>query len=232
MAFPSPAASELNREPVWLGAWISQHALLSWTLQFELGDNGEALLGLLVFIWSCSPSTIHEVTAAGAERRMWADVKRRRASGSDTTRASKAVPLFELSRNNLHESQASSQPIGSQSLPPHLASPPPPHYPPSLLHHASANQDLTHSDRASEGLLWWRESKRGFFLFVVYARGGANRWAGRRCRGQLSVEWLCPLVVLQRNNHTHKRSHHGNVVDPVSFKHETTIHELFNQSIN
>lgn len=173
MAFPSPAASELNREPVWLGAWISQHALLSWTLQFELGDNGEALLGLLVFIWSCSPSTIHEVTAAGAERRMWADVKRRRASGSDTTRASKAVPLFELSRNNLHESQASSQPIGSQSLPPHLASPPPPpHYPPSLLHHASANQDLTHSDRASEGLLWWRESKRGFFLFVVYARGG------------------------------------------------------------
>lgn len=109
--------------------------------------NGEALLGLLVFIWSCSPSIIHEVTAAGA------DVVRRRASGSDTTRASEAVPLFELSRNNLHESQASSQPIGSQSLPPHLASPPPPHHPPSLLHHASANQDLTHSDRASEGLL-------------------------------------------------------------------------------
>lgn len=168
-----------HREPVWLEAWISQHALLSWTLQFELRDNGEALLGLLVFIWSCSPSIIHEVTAAGAERRMWADVKRRRASGSDTVRASEAVPLFELSRNNLHESQASSQPIGSQSLPPHLASPPPPHHPPSLLHHASANQDLTHSDRASEGLLWWRESEReGFFICGVLGGG-----VGRRGRG-------------------------------------------------
>lgn len=48
----------------------------------------------------------------------------------------------------------------------------------------------------------------------------------------MSVERLCPLVVLQRNNHTDKRSHHGNAVNPVSFRHETTIHELFNQVIN